>query len=69
MRLEGAFRNHRTDFLKIDPQCDAQSLESVDGKERDSVRSTLEIKPRTPTVKLNWIMLPMESQKAGDETG
>ena len=27
MSLKGAFYNHLTDFLEIDPQCDAQSLE------------------------------------------
>jgi len=30
---------------------------NVEVKERGSVRSTLEIEPRTPTVKLNWIMV------------
>jgi hypothetical protein len=33
-------------------------------KERGSVRSTLESDPRTPTVKLNWIIVqPCHSRK------
>jgi hypothetical protein len=44
MVLEGAFRNHLTYFLEIDPRCDAQSLKR--GQERERL-STIHIGDRT----------------------
>ena len=44
MRLEGAFRNRLTDFLEIDPRCDAQRLERRQEGER---LSTIHIGDRT----------------------
>ena len=63
MSLDGAFRNHLTDFLKIDQQCDAQSLERGQTRERLSAIHVGE-RSANPTVKFNWLIVhPCLSRK------
>jgi len=70
MSLEGAFRNHRTDFLKIDPQCDAQSLERGQTRER---LSAIHIGDQTANphreVELDHAADRVAESRAGHETG
>ena len=57
MCLERAFSGYLAYFFEVDPRGDAQS------PKRGSVLSTLEIEPRTPTVKLNCINVHLVLRK------